>query len=304
MGEQKRESRTGMWTVIEGLVLVLIIAASVPPPQADELVSNLDETNGEIAKVWSAQHHAQTFATGGHEPGYLVESVELDVASWTEDANVTVSVHSAWSSGGPGDHLYTLENPTRGTGRKVFTVRKRDRVRLVERQPHAIVIRNTGGKGSFNLHTTTSINPTDESDWRIENARWTTNPSEVLDRWVGVTGAIKVRINDRDAPPPLSVAPANIRIREGRRDLTIEWDEVPRATGYYVQWKWEDQEFGNERQRYVDGAHSTRVRLRLAAGAGQRHMIRVRATNGGVNGPWSDNLAATPKMGLLVECTQ
>ena len=205
MGGQKRESRMGMWTVIEGLVLVLIIAASVPSPQADELVSNLDEANGRIAKVWSAQHHAQTFATGEHEPGYLVESVELDVASWTEDANVTVSVHAAWSSGGPGDHLYTLENPTRGTGRKVFTVRKRDRVRLVERQPHAIVIRNTGGKGSFNLNTTPSINPADESDWRIENARWTTNPSDDLDRWVGTTGAIKMRINDRDAPTPLSV---------------------------------------------------------------------------------------------------
>jgi len=199
MGEQKRESRTVMWTVIEGLVLVLIIAASVSPPQADELVSNLDEANGGVAKVWSVQHHAQTFATGGHEPGYLVESVELDVAAWTEDANVTVSVHAAWSNGGPGDQLYTLENPTRGTGRKVFTVRKRDRVRLVERQPHAIVIRNTGGKGSFNLNTIL-INPTDESDWRIENARWTTNPTEALDRWVGLTGAIKMRINDRDAP--------------------------------------------------------------------------------------------------------
>ena len=70
MGDQKRESRMGMRTVIEGLVLVLIIAASVPP-QADELVSNLDEANGGIAKVWSAQHHAQTFATGGHELGYL-----------------------------------------------------------------------------------------------------------------------------------------------------------------------------------------------------------------------------------------
>ena len=197
MGGQKRESRIGMWTVIEGLVLVLIIAASVPSPQADELVSNLDEANGRVAKVWSAQHHAQTFATGEHEPGYLVESVELDVASWTEDANVTVSVHAAW--GGPGDYLYTLENPTRGTGRKVFTVRKRERVRLVERQPHAIVIRNTGGKDSFDLNTT-SINPTDESDWRIENARWTTNPTEALDRWVGVAGAIKMRINDRGAP--------------------------------------------------------------------------------------------------------
>ena len=183
MGEQKRESRTGMWTVIEGLVLVLIIAASVPPPQADELVSNLDEANGEIVKVWSAQHHAQTFATGGHEPGYLVESVELDVASWTEDANVTVSVHSAWSSGGPGDHLYTLENPTRGTGRKVFTVRKRDRVRLVERQPHAIVIRNTGGKGSFNLNTTT-----DKPDRRIGLANREREVDDEPDRNLGQVG--------------------------------------------------------------------------------------------------------------------
>ena len=222
MGEQKRESRTGMRTVIEGLVLVLIIAASVPSPQADELVSNLDEANGGVAKVWSAQHHAQTFSTGGHEPGYLVESVELDVAAWTEDANVTVSVHSAWSSGGPGDHLYTLENPTRGTGRKVFSVRKRDRVRLVERQPHAIVIRNTGGKGSFNLNTTTSINQTDESDWRIENARWTTNPTEALDRWVGATGAIKMRINDRDAPTPLSVVRSHSNAENGSLGRVME----------------------------------------------------------------------------------
>ena len=222
MGGQKRESRMGMWTVIEGLVLVLIIAASVPSPQADELVSNLDKANGGVAKVWSAQHHAQTFATGGHEPGYLVESVELDVASWTEDANVTVSVHAAWSSRGPGGHLYTLENPTRETGRKVFTVSKRDRVRLVERRPHAIVIRNTGGEGSFNLNTTTSINPIDESDWRIENARWTTNPTDDLGRWIGVTGVIKMRINDRDAPTPLSVARARGNAENGSVSRVIE----------------------------------------------------------------------------------
>lgn len=133
--------------VIEGLVLVLLIAVSALP-QADELISNLDETNREIAKVWSAQHHAQTFETGAHESGYPIDSIELDVAAWTEDADVTVSVHSAWSSGGPGDNLYTLKNPTRGTGRKVFTVRAEDRVLLAKHQPHAIVIRNTGGKAA------------------------------------------------------------------------------------------------------------------------------------------------------------
>lgn len=162
IGEQKREPRWGMWTVIEGLVLVLLIAASVPP-QAGELISNLDEANGGTAKALSSQHHAQT----------------------------------------------------------------------------------------------------------------------------------KTRVNDR-------IAPANIGIREEAHHLTISWDQVPHATGYYVQWKWGDQEFGNERQRYVKGADSTSVRLRLAAGAGQRHTVRVRATNAGADGPWSGGLTATPKMGLLV----
>ena len=213
MGEQKREPRGGM--VIEGLALALLIAVSVPP-QADELASNLGGADDEgIAKVWSAQHHAQTFGTGVREPGYLVDSIELDAAAWTEDANVTVSVYSAWSEsdGGPSGYLYTLENPTRGTGRKVFTVRAEDRVLLIKHQFHAIVIRNTGGEGSFNLNTT-SMSQIDESDWRIENARWTTNPTDDLGRWVGATGAIKMRINDRDAPTPLAVAPASMRIFE------------------------------------------------------------------------------------------
>ena len=196
MGEQKRKPRRGM--VVEGLVLALLIAVSVPP-QADELVSNLDEANGGIAKVWSAQHQAQTFETGAQELGYLIRSIELDVAEWTKDADVTVSVHSAWSNGGPGDYLYTLENPTRGTGRKVFTVRTEDRMLLSKHQFHAIVIRNTGVAGSFNLNTT-SINQTDESDWQIENARWMTNPTDDLGRWIGMTGAIKMRVNDQDAP--------------------------------------------------------------------------------------------------------
>ena len=164
IGEQKREPRWGMWTVIEGLVLVLLIAASVPP-QVDELVSNLDEADEGTAKVLSSQHHAQT---------------------------------------------KTL----------------------------------------------------------------------------------------------LSVAPANIHIREEARHFAISWDKVPHATGYYVQWKWGDQEFRNERQRYVKGVDSTSVRLRLAAGAGQRHTIRVRATNAGADGPWSGDLTATPKMGLLVSRVQ
>ena len=205
MGERTREPRRGM--VIEGLVLALLIALSVPP-QADELVSNLDEANGGIAKIWSAQHHAQTFETGAREPGYIVDSIELDVAAWTEDADVTVSVHSAWSNGGPGDYFYTLENPTRGTGRKVFTVRAEDRVLLIKHQFHSIVICNTGGEGSFNLNTTL-MNQIDKSDWRIETMRWMTNPTDDLGRWIGATGAIKMRINDRDAPKPLAVAPAN-----------------------------------------------------------------------------------------------
>ena len=45
IGEQKREPRWGMWTVIEGLVLVLLIAASVPP-QVGELISNLVDESG------------------------------------------------------------------------------------------------------------------------------------------------------------------------------------------------------------------------------------------------------------------
>ena len=288
-----------MWTVLGRPMLAVLAGTS--PTQADELVSNLDESMGEALQVWSGQRHAQTFATGGYEPGYRIESVELDVAEWTDDADVMVSVHSAWSNGGPGDFLYRLENPARGTGRKVFTVRSRVGLPVEKYRVHSIVIRNLGEKGSFDLNTTSSRDQSEAFGWRIENGRWRANLAEDMDMWVGAAGVIKMRINSPAGTRPLSAAPDNIRIREEPRHLSISWDKVPDATGYYVQWRWLDEGFGSDRQEYLDGAESTSVRLRLAAGAGERHKVRVRATNGGADGPWSEDLIATPKMGLLVE---
>ena len=293
-----------MWIPINGFVLALaLLIAAALASRAEELASNLDEANGEIARVWYGQHEAQVFSTGEQEPHYMIEGVELDVAKWTGDAVVSVSLHSAGGDEGPGEYLYRLENPTPGPGRKEFTVRPEDQVVFAKHQLHSVVIRNMSGDGSFNLNTTGSNTHRYEPGWPIENGRWTANPAGDPHRWVGATGVIKMRINDRVPAAALADPPANIRILEENRHLTVSWDEVPEATGYFVQWKMLNHEFGPQRQQFLEGGDHTSVRINVAEGAGERHKIRVRATNGKKDGPWSDDLTARPKMGLLIECT-
>ena len=303
MEEQKQGGRTEMWIPINGFVLALaLLIAAALAPRAEELSSNPEEANGEIARVWYGQHQAQVFSTGEQEPHYMIDGVELDVVEWADDAVVTVSLHAAEGDEGPGKYLYRLENPKPGPGRKEFTVRPEDRVVFAKHQLHSVVIRNLGEDGSFILNTAGSKTRRDEPGWPLENGRWTANPNEDHG-WVRATGVIKMRLNDRVPTGPFSAAPDNIRILEENRHLTISWDEVPEATGYFVQWKMLNHEFGPQRQEYVEGGDHTSVRIHVAEGAGERHKIRVRATNGKKDGPWSENLTARPKMGLLIECT-
>ena len=116
----------------------------------------------------------------------------------------------------------------------------------------------------------------------------------------GEATAVGIGIDGGFEPTPPSVAPADLKVREEVGGLVVSWEEVDQASGYQVQWKRDYQEFGSERQMDVEGAASTRVQVKLAAG--QHHEIRVRALNMEAAGPWSVGCAGTPKEGLRVQC--
>ena len=105
------------------LLLALALALGVLPAQAETvaLVSNLgqphgNDTPGIVGTVQlgdqTTEHRriAQRFTTGGNPHGYTLSDVQAYISGWGSGDAVSVSIHSADSSGKPGSSLYELEN--------------------------------------------------------------------------------------------------------------------------------------------------------------------------------------------------
>ena len=105
------------------LLLALALALGVLPAQAETvaLVSNLDQPHGNdnVGFVGSlledgnpvTYRTAQRFSTGGNPHGYTLSDVRTYISGRGSGDAVSVSIHSADSSGNPGSSLYQLDNP-------------------------------------------------------------------------------------------------------------------------------------------------------------------------------------------------
>ena len=107
------------------LLLALALALGVLPAQAETvaLVSNLDQPHGNdntgsVGTFTPAGDPpalyvtAQRFSTGGNPHGYTLSDVRAYIRNRGSGDAVSVSIHSAGSSGTPGSSLYELENPS------------------------------------------------------------------------------------------------------------------------------------------------------------------------------------------------
>ena len=104
------------------------------------------------------------------------------------------------------------------------------------------------------------------------------------------------KVNGNDLVP---VQVTGVQVRPSLRHLEVSWDRPAPAppgfaepTGYKVQWKSGSEDFDAAHERLVEGADSTTVSVRLAAGVA--HAVRVIATNEDADGPPSVEIWGTP----------
>ena len=98
------------------------------------------------------------------------------------------------------------------------------------------------------------------------------------------------------APMGAPLAPASLAPAPGNGELPVSWAEPDGngspITGYTVQWKSGDEEFGSERQAELGPATAAYTIRGLTNGT--EYAVRVRASNDMGNGDWSAEARSTP----------
>ena len=125
-----------------------------------------------------------------------------------------------------------------------------------------------------------------------------TNGTEYTVRLIAVSAAgdgpasEEVKGTPRAAPARVS----GVTVAAGDGELAVSWNAVSGATGYRVQWRSSAArtlDAADGREHLVAGGSSTSYTIRNLVNEVE-HMVRVIATNAGVDGPASQEVAATP----------
>ena len=85
--------------------------------------------------------------------------------------------------------------------------------------------------------------------------------------------------------------PANVEMVAGDGSLSVSWSVVTDADGYKVQWKSGSEQYDGSRERTVQTNQASIGGLE----DGTPYTIRVRGTNAGGVGKWSDEVTGTPR---------
>ena len=106
----------------------------------------------------------------------------------------------------------------------------------------------------------------------------------------GTPSSVDVTISDDDVAAPAPRRPGPIDVAPGDGMLQVSWEPVPDAEDYTVQWSSGSEEYSDARQRTVQTPMATLSGLTN----GVVYMVRVRASNAGGDGDWSEEATGTP----------
>ena len=110
-------------------------------------------------------------------------------------------------------------------------------------------------------------------------------PSSVA---AGMPSSVEVTISDDDPAPP--GRPGQPVVTPGDGMLEVAWTPVSGAESYTVQWRSETEEYSDARQETVSMPPVTLSGLTN----GVPYTVRVRASNAGGDGEWSEEATGTP----------
>ena len=143
---------------------LLSIAIPGPRDTRDDgdvtLVSNLGARTSSSAMTVASSNVSQAFRTGDSEQGYVLETVQLDIATQDEGFTVTAAIH-AENDGRAGATLYTLTPPNDLSG-DVDVFVAPENAALSANTTYWLVISRNSTEGSDEVRTSTSddLDPT------------------------------------------------------------------------------------------------------------------------------------------------
>jgi len=104
----------------------------------------------------------------------------------------------------------------------------------------------------------------------------------------GTPSSVEVTIRDAGPPPP--ARPGQLVVTPGDGMLEVAWAAVAGADSYTVQWRSGTEEYSDARQQTIETPSATLPGLTN----GVAYTVRVRASNAGGDGEWSEEATGTP----------
>ena len=302
-----------------------LLAFAAAPAEADVLVSNIGQTQGN-AIAFSGTFTSLGFTTGSNSGGYTLESIEvkLDVTggqSLTDSERGTLRAE-LWSSIGsnpasPNVKLASLTVPssvTNGTTNVTFTAPSN--TSLNASTTYHVVVYTTGSLPKLRWRITSSNNEDSggAAGWSILNiSRYQNSNSPIGSSWSTNGNVPMIRVNGaaKQAAVSTPAAPTNLSVSRGNGVLQLSWTAPSGTlTGYDIHYT--SAASGTvANDATATGSDASAAWVADASGAsasdtseyvsdltnGVTYRLRLRAKNASGNGAWAFT-TGTPNVAL------